>query len=140
MSNTSLEELWDSLALAQLEAELQFTVHCFPSSADTTACSAERLSQTQVSGLQGVKGSGYIALVGKTCCDKAFASLHLVLFGLQVPETLLVHDLLYLDSVQSDPHQQSLTLQERDHNMVWQFTRVLVLLPVGPWAATTHAL
>ena len=90
--------------------------------------------------LQGLEGHGYVALVGKTCCDEAFASPHLVLFGLQVPEKLLVQDLLYLDGVHSDPRQQSLTLQERNHNIVWQLTRILVLLPVGPWAATKHAL
>ena len=98
----------------------------------------EALTKTQVLGFQGLKGGGCIALVAKTCCDEAFDSVHLVLFGLQVPETLLVHNLLDLDSVDPDPHQQSLKLQECHHNMVWQLTRVLILLPVRSWAAATH--
>ena len=73
-----------------------------------------------------------------TCCQHASDRTHLALFGLQVPEMLLVHDVLDLEIMHSNIDQQSLMPQERNYDPIRQLKRMLVLLPVRSCAATTR--
>lgn len=64
--------------------------------------------------------------------------MHLQLLVLQASHTLCVKDLLNLESVRPDLVQQSFTLQEGSHNMVWQLARLCAFPAFVSGAVATH--